>query len=62
MDDGRPLMPFVAIATLNEKKELLIESSFCTNSDDAAYLNFVKDKLASVDEVSFAELSYDVLQ
>ena len=51
MDDDRPLLPFVAIATVNEKKELKVESSFCTSVDDSAYLRFVNQKLASLEEV-----------
>ena len=53
MDDGRPLLPFVAIATTNDKNELKVEASFCTQLDDRAYLAFVNQKLASVDEVGY---------
>ena len=51
MDESRPLLPFVAIATINDKKQLTVEASFCTNADDSGYLRFVNQKLSSVEEV-----------
>ncbi|CAB9513325.1 expressed unknown protein [Seminavis robusta] len=53
MDDSRPLLPFVAIATLDEKKKFVLEASFCTQLDDKAHLNFVTSHLSDVEEESF---------
>jgi hypothetical protein len=51
MDDSRPLVPFVCIATLDASKQLVIEASFCTEKNENEYLGFVKQKLSDVQEV-----------
>ena len=54
MDDSRPLFPFTAICTTDEKtKALVIEASHCSvqSPSEREYLNFVREKLSSVDEV-----------
>lgn len=53
MDDSRPLLPFVAIATLDDAKKLVLEASFCTEKNESDYLNFVRINLSSVEEESF---------
>ena len=54
MDESRPLFPFVAICTRDEKtKRLVIEASHCCveRPSERDYLSFVTQKLADVEEV-----------
>lgn len=56
MDDSRPLLPFVAICTRNEKTNaLVIEASHCCvqSPSEREYLEFIKSKLGDVEEESF---------
>jgi len=63
MNDSRPLLPFVAICTRNEKtKALVIEATHCCvqQPSEREYLNFVNSKLGDVEETSFMTYYEDV--